>query len=193
MKDKGKTDEEISIMVQQGDTEAFGVLVDRYESKIKRYARKFVSDREDISDLVQDVFIKAYTNIKSFNAERRFSPWIYRIAHNEFVNGLKKKLSDKLFPFDFDLLFPHPVAEETADSDAHKKELKHMMDKSIGTLSPKYREPLVLYYYEEMDYKEIAGILEIPTSTVGVRINRGKAILKNIIQELDQQSYGKRT
>jgi len=91
-----KTDEEIALMVQQGDIQAFGMLVDRYERKIKRYAKKFISSAEDAKDLAQEVFMKAYANIQSFNAERRFSPWIYRIAHNEFVNALKKKTYENI-------------------------------------------------------------------------------------------------
>ncbi len=62
------TDEEIAERVQRGDTELFGILVERYGDKLSRYARKFLSRREDIEDLVQEVFIKAYTNIQSFAA-----------------------------------------------------------------------------------------------------------------------------
>ncbi len=187
-----KTDEEIAVLVQRGNVQAFGILVDRYEGKMRRYAKKFISDREDAKDLAQEVFMKAYTNIQSFDVERRFSPWIYRIAHNEFVNALKKKLSEKIFPFDLDLFFPHPAAQETADGESYRLETKRMMDECLNKLSPKYREPLVLYYYEEMGYKEIADILQIPISTVGVRIQRGKGMLKSFIEERDQ-SYGRET
>lgn len=180
-----KTDEEIALLVQNGNAEAFGELVDRYEAKIKRYAKKFISSHEDQKDLVQDVFMKAYVNIKSFDTNRKFSPWIYRIGHNEFVNAFKKKLSDKIFPFDLDLLLPHPIAKETADSEITKSEQKIILDKCIDKLSPKYREPLILYYYEDMNYKEIADILQIPISTVGVRINRGKLMLRNFFEVLE--------
>jgi len=86
-----ETDEAIAARVQNGDADAFSVLLERYEKKIFRYAGKFLSHPDDIKDIVQDVFVKAYVNIKSFDASRRFSPWIYRIAHNEFINALKKK------------------------------------------------------------------------------------------------------
>ena len=90
------TDEAITKRVQQGDVEAFALLMDRYEKKITRYARKFLSQPDDVKDIVQDVFVKVYVNIKSFDVKRRFSPWIYRIAHNEFVNALKKNKASKL-------------------------------------------------------------------------------------------------
>src|ERR1043166_6670972 len=102
------TDEQIALAVQAGTTERFGELIERYEAKLLRYVRKFLLDPEDAQDIVQDTFIKAYENLQSFDASRRFSPWIYRIAHNEFVNALKKKQSRRtMFTIDFDTLFPH--------------------------------------------------------------------------------------
>jgi RNA polymerase sigma-70 factor (ECF subfamily) len=177
-----KTDEEIASQVQQSDTESFGILVERYESKITRYARKFLSHSQEIEDLVQEVFIKTYENIQSFNIKMKFSPWIYRIAHNEFVNALKKKGRLPLYFFDFDAVLPHPLAKETADGKTNEREIKNMLDKWLSKLRPKYREPLVLYYFEELNYQEIAEVLHIPVSTVGVRLNRGKDILKNILK-----------
>ena len=180
-----RTDEEIAVQVQKGDTESFRVLVERYETKLARYAKRFFFRGDDAQDLVQDVFIKAYINIKSFDPDRRFSPWIYRIAHNEFVNAVKKKQKERenVSLFDFDVFFPHLVAKETADATASLQELKERLDESLDKLDDKYKEPLILYYFEEMDYKEIAEILRIPVSTVGVRLQRGKVMLQKIIKE----------
>lgn len=178
------TDEQIVAKVQRGDAESFAILVDRYSDKITRYGRKFASNRADIEDLVQEVFIKSYINIQSFDTKRKFSSWLYRIAHNEFINALKKKGREALLPFDFDTLLPQFVAKETADQDIHDKELKEVLTKCLDEINLKYREPLVLYYFEEMDYNEIAEILRIPINTVGVRLSRGKAILKKKLYEL---------
>lgn len=177
------TDEAIATAVQGGDAESFGILMERYEPKLTRYARRFVADPDRITDLVQDVFIKAYTNIQSFDASRAFSPWIYRIAHNEFVNAVKKRVSEKLFALDFDLILPQLAAPESTDSESHRREEKEMLEKCLDQIPAKYREPLVLYYFEEMEYKEISEIMQIPTNTVGVRLQRGKVILKKIISE----------
>jgi RNA polymerase sigma-70 factor (ECF subfamily) len=185
MNTAGKMDEEIAAAVQNGDIEAFGALMERYEPKMARYARKFFANKEDIKDIVQDVFIKAYTNIQSFDAARKFSPWIYRVAHNEFVNALKKKSRSSMLSFDLDIVFPHPVASETAESEFNKQELQEMLDHFLAEIDEKYREPLVLYYFEDFDYKEIAEILQIPISTVGIRLQRGKAILKKLISKFD--------
>lgn len=176
-----QTDEQIALKVQAGESDLFGELIERYQSKLMRYARKFLFDPEDGTDLVQDTFIKAYENIKSFDASRRFSPWIYRIAHNEFVNALKKKQSSRTtFAFDIDTLFPHLAAAETADSAVLERDLKQSLERYLDKLDSKYREPLILYYLESMDYKEISDILQIPVSTVGVRLARARGILKKI-------------
>lgn len=182
-----KTDEEIAKQAQLGDVQSFGLLIERYESKISRYARKFIFDGEDAKDLVQEAFIKAYANIQSFDTSRSFSSWMYRIAHNEFINAIKKKSRIPGFLLDFDAVFPQPIAEETADSETNKKELRQMLDKCLGKLDTKYREPLVLYYFEDMDYKEIAEILEVPVSTVGVRLQRGKINLRKIVKQFSEE------
>ncbi len=176
-----ETDEEIAARVQSGDAESFGVLVERYEAKLIRYGRKFLSGIEDIEDLAQEAFIKAYVHIRSFDANQRFSPWMYRIAHNEFVNALRKKSRGPLAFFDLDVLFPHPFAPEAADDEAGRRETKEMLEQGLAKLDPKYREPLVLYYFEELGYREIADVLRIPISTVGVRLNRGRELLKKIV------------
>lgn len=182
-----KTDEEIAKEAQQGDGESFGLLVARYEQKLVRYAKKFIFNGEDAKDIVQEVFIKAYVNIQSFDAGRSFSSWIYRVAHNEFINAIKKKNKEKLSFLNLDVLLPAPVALETADGDLSRQELKKMLDDCLGKLDLKYREPLVLYYFEEMDYKEIAEILSVPVSTIGVRLARGKAMLKKIVKNFNEK------
>lgn len=176
-----ETDEKIAARVQQGDIESFGVLIERYEAKMTRYAKKFLFDGEDSRDIVQEAFIKAYINIRSFDTARKFSSWMYRIAHNELINAIKKRSRTPILPFDPDTLFPHPVAAETADGEAQKKEIRALLDHGLGKIGPKYREALVLYYFEDMDYTEIAEVLEIPVSTVGIRLRRGKAILKEFV------------
>src|SRR3954468_17989992 len=97
------SDEEVAKLIQQGDKEKFSILMQRYEKRLLRYGKKFLSDKENIEDIVQDVFMNTYQNIKSFDSSLKFSSWIYRIAHNAFVNGLRKKNRNPLVNiFDFD-------------------------------------------------------------------------------------------
>ena len=180
------TDEDLARGLQQGEKYLFAELVERYEAKILRYARRFLFNFHDAEDAVQEVFIKAYTNIRSFDADRRFSPWLYRIAHNELLNTLRKKIHEPVPFFDPDTLIPHPIAPEETDHTIKAKELKELMSANLDKLPPKYREPLVLYYFEDLSYQEISDIMQIPASTIGVRINRAKqALRKNLLNSKD--------
>ena len=179
------TDKEVVSMIRSGETDSFGILVERYEAKMKRYARKFLFGYEDTEDLVQQVFVKAYVNIRSFDTTRKFSSWLYRIAHNEFINAIRKKKKEPLSFFDPDTLFPRLAAKESADKEIKEQEMHLMIDKCLHKIDSKYREPLVLYYFEELNYKEIASILHVPVSTVGVRMLRAKKILKSFCQKIN--------
>jgi RNA polymerase sigma-70 factor (ECF subfamily) len=174
------SDEQVAQSVQVGDAEAFGVLINRYEAKLKRYGHKFLRTEHEIGDLVQDVFIKAYTNLKSFDTNQRFSPWIYRIAHNTFVNELRRKERTVTF-FDTDLILPHLPAKETADAQALEADIVAEMDDLVAELPPKYREVIVLHYFESLSYQEIGDVLRIPVNTVGVRMTRARSKLKELL------------
>ena len=90
-----------------------------------------------------------------------------------------------IFSIDFDMFFPHPEAKETADDDINQEYLKDLIDSTLSQIDLKYREPLILYFLEELSYKEISDVLQIPVSTVGVRLQRGKKLLKNLINKSD--------
>jgi len=190
--DNEKTDEEIALSVQSGKVELFSILVKRYEEKIQRYARKVLASNDDIQDVVQDIFIKTYVNIQSFDVKRRFSPWIYRIAHNEIVNLFKRnKLRNFLPLLEPDVLFPNsPKGFDEINKGAESQEMKRIIDVGLQDLENKYREPIVLYYIEELSYQEISEILHLPVATVGTRIRRGREMLKNIFKKEGYQ-YGK--
>lgn len=176
-----ESDEEIARLVQSGDVEAFGELVGHYEQKLKRYGRKFLSsDRQAVEDAVQEAFLKAYQNILGFDSSRKFSTWLYRIAHNEFINLLKKKRGGIFLFFDADVIFSHPIAKEKADRVAQDRLTIQMVERCLDGLPFRYREILILYYLEEQSYEEIANILHIPVSTVGVRLKRGKEAARRL-------------
>lgn len=179
------TDEELALMVQKGDKEKFGILMERYESKLFRYGKKFLSDPDNIEDVVQEVFIKTYQNIQNFDTKQKFSSWIYRIAHNTYVNLLKKNSKGPLYILDFDTFLSYTVVEDPIIREKEIVEMRKMVDKGLDKLSPKYKEIIVLYYLEELSYKEISDILQMPIGTVGIRLKRAKEALKEVYNELD--------
>jgi len=178
-------DEEIVQSIRSGKVGLFGILINRYESKIGRYAKKFISDKEDISDVLQDIFIKAYTNIQSFDTKRKFSSWLYRIAHNELVNAIKKRKKQSLPFFDLDTFFPYGFFNhDNINQKIDNQEIRKTIDQCLDKLEPKYREPIILYYVEELTYEEISDIMQIPISTVGVRIKRAKKIMRSFFKKI---------
>ncbi|MFZ2522259.1 MAG: RNA polymerase sigma factor [Minisyncoccia bacterium] len=184
--DQNLSDEKLAELVQKGEKEKFGQIMDRYQPKLFRYGRKFLKDINNIEDVVQDVFIKTYQNIKSFDTSQKFSPWIYRIAHNTFINSIKKDSRGPVYLFDFDTLISHTVVEDPLVREREVKEIKKIIDESLSSVQAKYREVLILYFIEDLSYKEISDILQIPIGTVGVRVMRGKEILKVKYEELNK-------
>ena len=175
-----ENDEEIAQAIQRGDEALFGVLMSRYKEKFFRYGRKFLPDLNTIDETVSDIFIKTYENIQSFDPSQKFSPWIYRIAHNEFVNALRKKSRLPYSLVNFDLLLTHPAYEDPAVLERERADMRVLIDKGLEKVPPVYREVIILHYLEDLSYKEIADVLHIPVGTVGVRLKRGKEILKQI-------------
>ncbi len=177
------------MLVQKGDKEKFGQLIDRYDQKLTRYCKKFFFNEHNIEDMVQEVFLKAYQNILSFHTDQKFSSWIYRIAHNSFVNALRKKLRNPLYFFDFDSFISHPVYEDQTKNEIDRKEMREILDKGLKRLKPSYREILILFYVEDLEYKEIGDILHIPMGTVGIRLSRAKAQLKKVLPTNARSHY----
>ncbi len=180
---KSLTDEELVPQIRNGDKELFGEIMERYEKKLLRYGRKFLSSKENIEDLVQEIFIKTYQNLKSFDTDQKFSPWIYRIAHNTFINGMKKNVRSPIYLPDFDTLVSHPVYEDPIHAERDRQEMRKVIDKGLDQLPDNYKEIIILYYMEELSYKEIADIVRIPIGTVGIRLKRAKDKLKKVYLE----------
>lgn len=176
-----KPDEAIVALVTGGDVNAYGELMARYEQKLLRYVIYLIHDHAVAADVVQDTFIKSYQNLNGFNAKYKFSSWIYRIAHNEAMNAIKK---DRHIAHDIDAETAKEASyESTIMRDIDNAILKNDMQLCLDKLDAKYREVLMLQYYENMKYSDIADILHIPVATVGVRATRAKAKLRVLCEQ----------
>ncbi len=178
---KDKSDEELARLVQGNNQQAFVVLMDRYQAKLLRYGRRFLSQDAPLDDAVQDVFIKVYENMRSFDATKHFAPWIYRIAHNEFVSSLRARARAPL-TLDLDTLVAHPSYELDPAGEEERAQLQEMITKGLDTLPSAQKEAVILYYQEELSYQEISDILRIPVGTVGVRLRRARHALKKYVE-----------
>jgi RNA polymerase sigma-70 factor (ECF subfamily) len=185
-----ETDEALAERLQKGDKSVFVFFMQRYETKLLRYGRKFLPRTEDIQDIVQEVFLSAYENIRSFDTDQKFSPWMYRIAHNAFVNELKKNVRNPLLLIDFDTFLSHIAYNDPDETERERADMRVLIDKGLEEISPKYREVLILHYLDELGYQEIADVLRVPVSTIGVRLKRGREALRAAYEKIDQ-SHGK--
>jgi len=175
---ENKSDEEIIAHIQSQDQEAYFIIVERYQTKLMRYVNSILHDRDRASDVVQETFIKAFINLRSFDNKKKFSSWIYRIAHNEALNSVKKNHLEVSMNDDFDFPSDENITEAFA-----REELASKVVKCIGKMSLIYSAPLILYAIEEKTYEEISDILRIPMGTVATRISRAKLLMKNICQK----------
>ncbi|MFZ3057745.1 MAG: RNA polymerase sigma factor [Minisyncoccales bacterium] len=177
------TDEQIVSIILNGDKDLYREIIRRYEKKLSHYLLKFLSDRDDMEDILQVVFIKVYKNLYGFDVDKKFSSWIYRIAHNEAVNYLKKRKIGRISLDDVE----YKLIDEKADirGEADKMFLKEDVEKVLNEMETKYKEPMVLFYFESMSYDEISDILRIPKNTVGTLIMRGKKSIKDKLEEIN--------
>lgn len=178
------TDEALVELTISGERKAFAELVDRYQPRLLRYGQRFLRRCEDAEDAVQETFIKAYRNLATFKKGQRLSPWIYRIAHNTFVSVIRTRHLEPLPFFDADQLFPHPIAPDRTDHQADTAMIRKQLDAGLNKLEAKYREALILRFFEDCSYSEIADILHLPIGTVSVRLKRGLKKLSQLIPPL---------
>ena len=175
-----KTDEEIAQMAKT-NKDCFIFLMSRYEIKIKKYVSRISGNsKETVDDLAQDIFLRVYLNLEKFDENQKFSPWIYRIAHNVTINFwlANKKRQQKE---NWDIAdAPGSVLKNDEDIEAEisQKIVNEKMVETFKQLNDKYRQVLVLNYLEQKNYKEIAKELKKPVSTIGTLLSQAKKLLR---------------
>ncbi len=175
---KTKTDAEL-VAIALEDCEVFGRLVERYEQKLARYVKRLVGlSKECVEDVLQEVFLKVYRNLNSYDPGLSFSSWIYRITHNETVNYVKKHRKQNVVSLENDddavSLIEVLASDVDVVDDARKKERIEKVHRILQGMTEKYREVLILKFLEDKDYAEISDIIKKPMGTVATLINRAK-------------------
>jgi RNA polymerase sigma-70 factor (ECF subfamily) len=181
------SDEELASYMQRGNGKEIEHIIDRYDEPLLRYVRYLTKDIDTSQDIVQETFLSVYQNINSFDTKKKFSSWIYRIAHNKAINSIKKK--SKIIS-----LGEREIVDEKDDASRIDKKLdmvktRRIVGDAVEKLPIKYREVIVLRYYEEKSYEEISDICRCPVSTVGVRIRRATEIMKRGINIDNIEEY----
>ncbi|MFA6524949.1 MAG: RNA polymerase sigma factor [Patescibacteria group bacterium] len=180
-----KSDEEL-VALTLSDQGWYLCLMQRYEAKLTRFIRRIsgVND-QDLEDILQDVFIKVYRNLNSFDLDLKFSSWIYRICRNHVISHYRKVQSrPELIGGDDGELILNQIKD---DSDPHALIDEVLSNEKIQSvlskMDKKYQEVIILKYLEDKDYQEIADILKKPVGTVGTLLSRAKEQFKTITQK----------
>jgi RNA polymerase sigma-70 factor, ECF subfamily len=173
------------IELSKRSPEMFGVLMERYQAPLFHYIRRISQlPKDDIDDLLQEVFIKIYQKMNEYNEVLKFSSWAYRIAHNHVIDHFRKSnarpRTDALEDFEWERMIRASVhmEKEIMDKDCVEK-----IKKCVQELPLAYKEVLVLRFIEEKEYEEIMDILKKPKGTVATLIKRGKELLVKKMKE----------
>ena len=160
----------------RGSVEAFNLLVSRWEKRVYNYLLRITGHREDALDLTQDVFLKAYQNLRKLDDPSRFAPWLYRIAHNEAYSMFRKRRPES----DVDEIEPEATEAGIAigGSSVFPVELSLAVAAALDKLTPDQREAVVLKIYQGFKFEEMAEILNCPVSTVKSRLYTAFDLLK---------------
>ncbi len=177
-----RTDEQLVSQYLRNDEQALEILIQRYLKPIYSFVYQYVSNEQEAEDITQEVFIKAWRNLKKFDPQRKFKTWIFTIAKNTCFDWWKKK---RAIPFSiFDNKEGFSLARTIQDPDPlpnellERKNLKTTLNKALETLSSKYRLVLSLRYNNDFTFREIAEILEEPINTIQSRYRRGVTLLR---------------
>ena len=182
---QAKTDEELVPLVLKNPDD-FLYIMNRYQTPLLRFIRRISGvSLADAEDVLQEVYIKVYKNLNSFDTSLKFSSWIYRITRNHVISENRKKKNHQEFLLDEDDTGENKFISRIDLS----KEIDNVLNretiaKVLANLDEKYREALVLRFLEEMDYQEMADVLKKPIGTVGTLINRAKKVF---YEELKKQ------
>lgn len=176
---------------REGDTQAFTRLVEMYERKIYRLARHITQNDEDAEDVLQESFLKAYSNLSKFEGQSKFYTWLVRIAVNEALMKLRKRKSDRTVSLDE----PHETDEDSVpreiavwEDDPERKysreELREILERAVDSLKPGFRTVFVLRDIEELSTEETAEALGISVPAVKSRLLRARLQLRERLTRL---------
>lgn len=192
MTDADQADRQLVIRAQQGDKRAFDLLVLKYQHKIMSLVYRYIRDLDEVQDVTQEAFIKAYRALPNFRGDSQFYTWVYRIAINTAKNYLVARhrrppnvdvdVEDaEYFEGDF-----HLKEIENPQNILFGEELKHVVDRAIAELPDDLRTAVTLREFDGLSYEDIANAMDCPVGTVRSRIFRAReAIDKQIKAHLN--------
>lgn len=190
------SDEALISRITDGYTELYELIIKRYNQQLFRVIRGYLSDENDVKDVMQSTYLKAFENLEQFRGEARFSTWLIRIGINEAL----KKLNDQnnitgrisvTYPNNGDQI--DGIETATPETKAIQQDMNKHLEQAIDTLPQKYRSVLIMREIEQMSTRETAEALDISRVNVKVRLHRAKKMLRdqleNMLSSMDLFSF----
>jgi RNA polymerase sigma-70 factor (ECF subfamily) len=182
------SDEQLIAKFQLGDLQAYDILVRRYKDQLLNFVYRFVGNRTDAEDIVQETFLRVYKNKHMYKEIAKFSTWVYTIAGNLAKTELRRRKRHKIFSVsnfvneekDYDIPDHDHSPEKKVDSAIQEG----IIQKAIEKLPAKFKEVIILRDIQGFAYEEISQILNIPLGTVKSRVNRGRLKLQEDLKFL---------
>lgn len=180
-----ETENNIIAKILSGDDQAYAYLVNKYQAPIYNLAYRMTGQLQETEDLTQEIFIKAYESLKKFDVNRKFFPWLYTIALNTLRNHLKKRKPVVLY--DEENFHQKPAVANPHDPETmvNRAEASRRLDQKIQKLPLLQQEAVVLRYYQDLSFEDIAEILDITLSAAKMRVYRGLEKLAGLLQKED--------
>ncbi|HPT08359.1 MAG TPA: sigma-70 family RNA polymerase sigma factor [bacterium] len=183
--EKNLNDEQLAVLSLE-DQIAFSILVNRYKDKIFNYIKRISSfSDEDVRDILQEVFLKVYLNLNDFDKNLKFSSWIYSIARNQVISSYRKfkvRPESKSVVIDENIIKKF-VFDFNIENEIDNKLTNKIIFDVFNSIKPKWKEILILKFFEEKDYNEISDIILKPVGTVASMMNKAKKEFKKTYQE----------
>lgn len=182
------TDEQLVVSYLAGDEKSLEILIKRYLKPLYSFIYRYIGNNQEVEDITQEVFIKAWRSFKRFDQNKKFKTWIFSIAKNTSIDFLRKKKAVPFSAFD-DLEGNNVVIDGLVDTAPIPDKLLEqagivqMLNLAMKKLSPKYRMVLFLYYNDHFNFREIAETLGESINTIKTRHRRGIAILREFLKE----------
>lgn len=188
-----KSNEDDIIVVQSiisGNKNAFSKIQKKYKKVVNSVIRRMVRNENDVEDLVQETFIKAYNALESYNPQYNFSSWLLRIASNSCIDYLRKKKMDTISiskggdtTDDEESYFDVPDKDLLPDAVMVNNEMSAMIQATINMLPENFRKIIIMRFQMELDYTEISKELGIPLGTVKATLFRSKQMLQVLLKK----------
>jgi RNA polymerase sigma-70 factor, ECF subfamily len=168
----------IALGLRQGDVVLLEALVEKYQYRLVRYLVSLLGRRDGVDDLVQETWLRVLERGRSYDGHSRFEPWLFRVARNIALDGMRKRPMFSLDSNGDDVPSSPASGEPSPYTLAARTQDAERLAHSLQTLEPVYREALVLRFQEDLSLQEISVIVGAPVSTVASRIYRGLATLR---------------